>query len=108
MFIQINKLFFKITYVNYEGGISNYHPDFVIHLNNNERFIVETKGAENLNDPRKIERLKQWCEDATQSTGKIYKHLYIKQEDWTTFQFFYIPTALALSCFSICHKIFYP
>ena len=78
-YMQLN---FKITYVNYEGGISNYHPDFVIHLNNNERFIVETKGAENLNDPRKIERLKQWCEDATQSTGKIYKHLYIKQEDW--------------------------
>jgi len=30
----------------------------------------------------KIERLKQWCEDATQSTGKIYKHLYVKQEEW--------------------------
>jgi type III restriction enzyme len=78
-YMQLN---FKMTYVNFEGGISNYYPDFVIHLNNNERFIVETKGAENLNDPRKIERLKQWCEDATQSTGKIYKHLYIKQEDW--------------------------
>ncbi len=78
-YMQLN---FKMAYVNYEGGISNYYPDFVIHLNNNERFIVETKGAENLNDPRKIERLKQWCEDATQTTGKIYKHLYVKQEDW--------------------------
>ena len=78
-YIQLN---FKMTYINYEGGISNYYPDFVIHLNNNERYIVETKGAENLDDPRKIERLKQWCEDATQSTGKIYKHLYVKQEEW--------------------------
>jgi type III restriction enzyme len=78
-YMQLN---FKMTYINYEGGISNYYPDFVIHLNNNERFIVETKGAENLNDPRKIERLKHWCEDATQATGKIYKHLYVRQEDW--------------------------
>ena len=54
----------------------------MVHLNNDERFIVETKGAENLNDPRKIERLKLWCEDATKSTGKSYKHLYIRQEDW--------------------------
>ena len=53
-----------------------------MHLNNGERFIVETKGAENLDDPRKIERLKQWCKDASQSTGKIHKYLYVKQEDW--------------------------
>ena len=78
-YMQLN---FKMTYINHEGGISNYYPDFVVHLNNSERYIIETKGAENLDDPRKIERLKQWCEDATQSTGKIYKHLYIKQEDW--------------------------
>ena len=78
-YMQLN---FKMTYINHEGGISSYYPDFVIHLNNGERFIVETKGAENLNDPRKIERLKQWCEDATQSTGKIYKHLYVQQEEW--------------------------
>jgi type III restriction enzyme len=76
------QLGFKMEYVNYEGGISYYYPDFVIHLENGERFVVETKGAENLNDPRKIERLKNWCEDATRSTGKIYRHLYVRQEDW--------------------------
>ena len=71
-----------MEYINYEGGISYYYPDFVIHLNNGDRFIVETKGAENLNDQRKIDRLKNWCEDATRSTGKIYRYLYVKQEDW--------------------------
>ena len=76
------QLGFKMEYVNHEGGISNYYPDFVVHLDNGERFIVETKGAENLDDPRKIERLKNWCEDATRSTGKIYRHLYVRQEDW--------------------------
>jgi len=76
------QLGFKMEYVNHEGGISYYYPDFVIHLENGERFVVETKGAENLDDPRKIERLKNWCEDATRSTGKIYRHLYVRQEDW--------------------------
>jgi type III restriction enzyme len=78
-YLQLN---FKMTYINHEGGIGTYYPDFVIHLNNDERYIVETKGAENLNDPRKIERLKIWCEDATRATGKIYQHLYVRQEDW--------------------------
>tara|TARA_B100000674_G_C37669076_1_gene836162 strand:+ start:38 stop:724 length:687 start_codon:yes stop_codon:yes gene_type:complete len=78
------QLGFKMEYINNEGGISYYYPDFVLHLNNGERFIVETKGAENLDDPRKIERLKQWCKDVSQSTGKIYKYLYVKQEEWDT------------------------
>ncbi len=76
------QLGFKMEYVNHEGGISYYYPDFVIHLKNEERFIVETKGIENLDDPRKIERLKNWCEDATKATGKIYRYLYVRQEDW--------------------------
>ena len=76
------QLGFKMEYVNHEGGISNYYPDFVVHLDNGERFVVETKGAENLDDPRKIERLRNWCEDATRSTGKSYRHLYVRQEDW--------------------------
>lgn len=80
-YFQLN---FKITYINFEGGISNYYPDFVLQLNNNDWFVVETKGAEDLDDPKKIERLKIWCEDATKSTGKIYKYLYVKQEHWNS------------------------
>ena len=80
-YFQLN---FKMTYINFEGGISNYYPDFVLQLNNNDWFVVETKGAENLDDPKKIERLKIWCEDATKSTGKIYKYLYVRQEDWNS------------------------
>lgn len=76
------QLGFKMEYINYEGGISYYYPDFVVHLNNGDRYIVETKGAENLNDQRKIDRLKNWCEDATNATDKNYDYLYVKQEDW--------------------------
>ena len=76
------QLGFKMEYINHEGGISYYYPDFVVHLNNGERFIVETKGAENLDDFRKIKRLRNWCEDASMSTGKKYSYLYVRQEDW--------------------------
>ena len=44
--------------------------------------VIETKGAENLDDPKKIERLKVWCEDASKTTGKNYDYLYVKQEEW--------------------------
>ena len=73
---------FKMEYINSEGGISHYYPDFIVHLNNGERFVVETKGAENLDDSRKIERLKNWCEDATKLTGETYRSLYVRQKEW--------------------------
>ena len=78
-YLQLN---FKMSYINYEGGISNYYPDFVLQLKNGNWFVIETKGAENLDDPKKIERLKIWCEDASKTTGKNYDYLYVKQEEW--------------------------
>ena len=71
-----------MTYIKHDGGIGAYYPDFTVKLDNDEHWIVETKGAENMDDPRKIERLKTWCEDATEATGKIWKYLYVKQEEW--------------------------
>jgi type III restriction enzyme len=43
---------------------------------------VETKGREDLNDPRKWERLKQWCADARAADSRAYRALFIAQEDW--------------------------
>ena len=33
-------------------------------------------------DPKKIDRLKTWCEDASETTGKSWDYLYVKQEIW--------------------------
>lgn len=75
---------FKIDYCNSEGGISNYHPDFIIKANQEEIYILETKGREDLDDIEKLKRLKVWCEDANKaSTNNLTYHtLYIKQNDW--------------------------
>lgn len=54
---------FKLDYVDADGDISNYYPDFVVKLADGNRVVVETKGQEDLDVPLKMARLKQWCED---------------------------------------------
>tara|TARA_B110000037_G_C17107652_1_gene500524 strand:+ start:60 stop:2708 length:2649 start_codon:yes stop_codon:yes gene_type:complete len=78
-FKQLN---FKIDYIKSDGSIGNYYPDFTIKLNNGNMWVVETKGPENIDDPRKIKRLKSWCENASELTGKNWDYLYVKQEIW--------------------------
>lgn len=73
---------FKMEYINYEGGIGLYYPDFVVKISETEHWVVETKGLENFNDPLKIERLSKWCKDSTEQTNTKWDYLYVMQEDW--------------------------
>ena len=78
---------FKLDYRNNDGSISYYYPDFFVKVNNKTTYIIETKGREDLDDLLKIERLKQWCEDANERQKRMeYKMLYIKQEDWEKYE----------------------
>lgn len=78
---------FKIDYRNADGAISDYYPDFVVKVSENEVCIVETKGREDIDDPLKIERLKQWCQDVNKRQSKInYSMLYIKQEEFEKYK----------------------
>lgn len=81
------EIHFKIDYKNADGSISYYYPDFFVKTDNKTIYIVETKGREDLDDPLKIERLKQWCGDANERQKKIvYKMLYVKQEEWNKYR----------------------
>lgn len=74
---------FKLDYVNADGGISNYYPDFFVNLGNDEIVIVETKGVEDLDVPPKMERLKQWCEDVNRIQSDVHlDFLFVDQEGW--------------------------
>ncbi len=78
---------FRIDYKNADGEIRDYYPDFVVKLSDKEIYIVETKGREDLDDPLKIERLKQWCEDINAVQKKVsYKMLYVKQEEYEKYK----------------------
>ncbi len=61
---------FKLDYVNANGDISNYYPDFIVKLSNGRVVIVETKRQEDLNVPPKMEQLQQWCEDVNRVQTK--------------------------------------
>ena len=62
---------FKLDYVNADGDISNYYPDFFVRLKDGRVVIVETKGQEDLDVPPKMARLRQWCEDVNKAQSQV-------------------------------------
>ena len=78
---------FKLDYVNADGDISNYYPDFLIKLSDKRIFIVETKGQEDLDVPLKMERLRQWCEDINRVQSDVkYDFVYVDQEGFDKYK----------------------
>jgi type III restriction enzyme len=74
---------FKIDYQKSTGEISNFFPDFIIKKSEKEIYIVELKGAEYLDDPLKIKRLSQWCDDINKVQKDIKSGwLYVKEKDY--------------------------
>jgi type III restriction enzyme len=72
---------FKIDYVKSDGDLSSYYPDFLVKASSGDVFIVETKGRADLDVPRKMGRLKQWCADATEASGcePPYRFVYVDE-----------------------------
>lgn len=78
---------FKLDYVNATGDISNYYPDFMVKLADKRVYIVETKGQVDLDVPRKMARLKQWCEDINRIQAKVkYDFVYVDQESFEKYK----------------------
>lgn len=78
---------FRIDYKNADGSIAYYYPDFFVKLSEEKIYIVETKGREDLDDPKKIARLAQWCVDANALQKKVrYEMLYVTQEEWEKYR----------------------
>jgi len=78
---------FKIEYQAEDGNLHDYYPDFFIKQNEKTIYIAETKGRQDLDDVRKIERLKTWCDDVNSVQTEIkYIPLFIKQEQWEQYK----------------------
>ena len=77
---------FKLDYVKANGELSTYTPDFIVRDTSGTVWIIETKGREELDLPRKMARLKQWCADATAASmaggGPSYRFLYVDQKSF--------------------------
>ncbi|MFH2065532.1 MAG: DEAD/DEAH box helicase family protein [Pseudomonadota bacterium] len=78
---------FKLDYVNNEGDISNYYPDFLVKLSKEQIVIVEIKGQEDLDVPQKMTRLRQWCEDINKIQSNVkYDFVYVDQGGFEKFK----------------------
>ena len=78
---------FKLDYVNADGDISNYYPDFLIKLTDGRIIVAETKGLEDLDVPCKIQRLRQWCEDVNTLQPDIgYDFVYVDEEGFEKYK----------------------
>ena len=78
---------FKLDYVNADGDISNYHPDFLVKLTDGPVIVVETKGREDLDVPLKMQRLSQWCEDVNRIKPDVdCDFVYVDQESFDVYR----------------------
>jgi len=78
---------FKLDYVNADGGISNYYPDFIVKLTDGRVVIVETKGQEDLDVPHKMARLAQWCDDMNAVvSGAEYQSVFVGDEEFEKYR----------------------
>lgn len=78
---------FRLDYVNADGDISNYYPDFLVKVSDKKIYVVETKGEADLDVPLKMERLKQWCEDVNRVQGEVtFDFVYVDQEGFERYR----------------------
>lgn len=70
---------FAIEYINVNGEIDYYYPDFITRTQDDTIWVIETKGEERANDHRKWNRLVDWCSDATahDPEGRLFRPLYV-------------------------------
>ena len=76
-----------MDYVNADGNISNYYPDFLVKLFDSRIVVVETKGQEDLDVPPKMERLRQWCEDLNRIQAVVtYDFVFVDEESFDRYE----------------------
>ncbi|MCP4603315.1 MAG: DEAD/DEAH box helicase family protein [Proteobacteria bacterium] len=78
---------FKLDYVNSDGDISNYYPDFLVKLTDGRIVVVETKGREDLDVPLKVQRIRWWCEDINGIQSDVtYDFVYVDEEGFKKYE----------------------
>ncbi|MGH2574334.1 MAG: type III restriction endonuclease subunit R, partial [Ignavibacteria bacterium] len=78
---------FRLDYKTSAGDLSNYYPDFIVKKSPTEIYIIETKGREDIEDPHKIERLEQWCQDINKIQKEVkFAWLFVKEEEYKKYK----------------------
>ena len=78
---------FQIDYVNTDGNISNYYPDFIVKCSSDSVVVVETKGLEDIDVPLKMKRLREWCADIDKAQSDIYyDYVFVDEESFRQYK----------------------
>ena len=73
---------FSITYTDTRANIRNYFPDFVIKMSDDEYWIIETKGREDMEVAMKDQAAQCWCDNATELTRKSWSYIKVNQSEY--------------------------
>lgn len=68
----------RIDYVRANGQLSTYAPDFILRDDKGAMFLVETKGREDSDVPRKARAAVSWCQ-AAGAAGATWSYVFIPQ-----------------------------
>lgn len=74
---------FAIEYIDVQGNLRYYEPDWVVVTTDGTHYLVETKGLQDVNVPRKDQRAREWCDDATRLTGVQWRYLKVLQDEFS-------------------------
>ncbi|HEY2497872.1 MAG TPA: DEAD/DEAH box helicase family protein [Candidatus Angelobacter sp.] len=77
---------FSIDYTDSGMNLRSYYPDFVAIDAKRTHWVLETKGAEDVEVSYKDQAAAQWCENATQLSGTKWQYLKVGQKVFETLQ----------------------
>lgn len=73
---------FCIEYTDSAMNLRSYYPDFVAVDANGRHWLLETKGQETADVPRKDAAAEHWCENASALTSTPWRYAKIPQKDF--------------------------
>ncbi|MBN1472900.1 MAG: DEAD/DEAH box helicase family protein [Syntrophaceae bacterium] len=73
---------FSVAYSDTRANIRNYFPDFCVKLSDDDFWVIETKGREDLDVAMKDQAAQCWCENATELTGKNWNYMKVSQSEF--------------------------
>lgn len=69
---------FRITYIDTNGFVRSYIPDFIVKTKDTY-WVIETKGREDVDVKLKDKRAEEWCKQVSKLTGKEWAYKRIDQ-----------------------------
>ncbi len=68
----------RVDYIGVGGRLAFYTPDFFVRTTSGNYYLVETKGREDIDVPRKARAAVEWCKCASTNKCK-WEYLYVPQ-----------------------------